>query len=120
MYILGLNCYGHESAASLIDSGEVIASAAEERFNRIKLSGTFPRNAIQYCLSVRNITMEDVDYVTFFYNPFVCLPQWISHSIKYPRTLTNIKNACIFGVSALKLKQKIYESLYKDLTHKNH
>ena len=49
-YILGLSCYYHDSAASLICDGEIIKAVQEERFSRIKNDSSFPINAIKYCL----------------------------------------------------------------------
>ena len=34
MYILGISAFYHDSAACLIDDGEIIAAAQEERFTR--------------------------------------------------------------------------------------
>ena len=36
MYILGISAYFHNSAASLIRDGEVVAAVEEERFSRKK------------------------------------------------------------------------------------
>jgi len=48
--ILGLHVHGSQSSACIIDDVEVVAGAAEERFNRIKQSRAFPNQAIAYCL----------------------------------------------------------------------
>jgi len=49
--------------ASLFIDGKIVASAAEERFNRKKCSAGFPELAIKYCLSEAGIDFEDVDAV---------------------------------------------------------
>ncbi|MCX5694682.1 MAG: hypothetical protein NT014_06160, partial [Candidatus Omnitrophica bacterium] len=36
MYILGISCHYHDSAACLLKDGQVIAAAEEERFSRLK------------------------------------------------------------------------------------
>ena len=36
MYILGVSCLYHDSAACLIQDGKIIAAAQEERYTRIK------------------------------------------------------------------------------------
>jgi carbamoyltransferase len=63
---------GHDSAAALVIDGEVIAAAAEERFNRRKHSGAFPVNAINYCLAEAGLSLSDVDEIAhgFDYEPF--------------------------------------------------
>ena len=48
---------GHDSAAALVIDGEVVAAAAEERFNRKKHTGDFPINAINYCLSAAGLSV---------------------------------------------------------------
>ena len=68
MLILGLN-YSLDSAASLIQDGRILASAAEERFDRIKHTRAFPSGALNYCLSSQGIRdIRDVDAVAFFWN----------------------------------------------------
>ena len=69
MYILGVSCYYHDSAAALIRDGEVIAAADEERFSRKKHDFAFPREAIAYCLEEAGITSADLDYVVFYEKP---------------------------------------------------
>ena len=50
MYILGISCFYHDSAACLVKDGEVIAAASEERFTRKKHDYNFPKNACEYVL----------------------------------------------------------------------
>ena len=69
MYILGVSCYYHDSAAALIRDGEVVAAADEERFSRKKHDFAFPRDAIAYCLEEAGITSADLDYVVFYEKP---------------------------------------------------
>lgn len=63
---------GHDSAAALVMDGEIIAAAAEERFNLRKHSGDFPANAIRYCLSAGSAAIEDIDEIAhaFDYSPY--------------------------------------------------
>ena len=35
-YILGISCFYHDSAASLLKDGEIVAAVQEERFSRKK------------------------------------------------------------------------------------
>ena len=50
MYILGISAYYHDSAACLVQDGEIVAAAQEERFTRKKHDPGFPRRAVEYCL----------------------------------------------------------------------
>jgi carbamoyltransferase len=59
---------GHDSAAALIVDGEIVAAAAEERFNRQKHSGAFPIGAIRYCLKEAGIKLEEIDEIAHGFN----------------------------------------------------
>ena len=71
MYILGISAYYHDSGAALIKGEEIIAAAQEERFTRKKQDPDFPKNAISYCLKEAGITIDEVDYITFYDKPFI-------------------------------------------------
>jgi carbamoyltransferase len=63
---------GHDSAAVLVVDGNIIAAAAEERFNRQKHSARFPFHAIRFCLEQGGLRLEDVDEIAhcFDYTPY--------------------------------------------------
>ncbi len=71
MYILGISCYYHDSAACLLKDGEIVAAAQEERFTRVRHDQEFPTQAIKYCLRQAGITIDDVAYVGFYDKPLV-------------------------------------------------
>jgi carbamoyltransferase len=71
MRILGISAFYHDSAAALIDNGDIIAAAQEERFTRKKHDSGFPEHAIRYCLEEANVKLSDVDYVAFYDKPFL-------------------------------------------------
>ena len=71
MRILGLSAYYHDSAAALIDDGHVVAAAQEERFTRRKHDASFPKNAIDYCLSEAQVAISNLDAVVFYEKPFL-------------------------------------------------
>ena len=70
MYILGISCFYHDSAAAILKDGIIIAAAEEERFSRIKHDSGFPRHAVDFCLEFAGITTKDLDYVVFYEKPF--------------------------------------------------
>lgn len=76
MKILGISALYHDSAASLIIDGEIIAAAQEERFTRIKHDLNMPVNAISYCLKEGRILAEDIDIVIFYDNPLLTLDRY--------------------------------------------
>ena len=63
---------GFDAAAALVTKNGIQASAAEERFTREKATGSFPVNAIQFCLQAANLSHQDVDYIAhnFDYEPY--------------------------------------------------
>ena len=71
MYILGISAFYHDSAACLLQKGEIIAAAQEERFTRKKHDPAFPHNAIKYCLDEAGIEGGKIDYIVFYEKPFV-------------------------------------------------
>ena len=77
MYILGISAFYHDSAACLIDDGEIIAAAQEERFTRIKYDANFPVNAITYCLAEVNLTPDKIDTSSLPPMAYTCLPNLV-------------------------------------------
>lgn len=71
MYILGISCYYHDSAAVLLKDGQLIAASEEERFSRIKHDFSFPKQSIHFCLRKAGIRPEDLSYVVFYEKPFL-------------------------------------------------
>jgi len=69
--ILGISAFYHDSAASIIVDGEIIAAAQEERFTRIKHDSNYPFNAIQFVLKFSKIKLSEVDSIVFFEKPFL-------------------------------------------------
>lgn len=71
MKILGISAFYHDSAAALIENGEIIAAAQEERFTRKKHDPAFPNHAIQYCLEEGNIELDQLDAIVFYDKPLL-------------------------------------------------
>lgn len=72
--VLGLSFYYHDSAAALVQSGHVVAAAAEERFCRRKHTNEFPRLAIEYCLETGGFrSINELDAIVFYEKPAVKL-----------------------------------------------
>jgi len=66
MYILGISCYYHDSAAAVLKDGQVIAAVEEERFSREKNDDGFPKLAIDYCMKEAGITGKDLACIAFY------------------------------------------------------
>ena len=71
MIILGISCYFHDSSAVIVQDGNLICAAEEERFSRKKHDFGFPEKAIEFCLEKSGIKASEIDYVVFFEKPFL-------------------------------------------------
>lgn len=65
MIVLGLNAYGHDAAAVLLADGVPLFAASEERYDRVRHSGAFPRGAIAAALQHAGLRPGDIDLVAF-------------------------------------------------------
>ena len=104
MNILGISAYYHDSAAALVQNGDIVAAAQEERFTRIKHDPNFPIKAVEYVLSEGGITVDDIDILAFYDKPL----------IKFERLLKCYLNLSPIGIRSfmmampLWLKQKLH------------
>lgn len=71
MKILGISAFYHDSAASIVVNGEIIAAAQEERFTRKKHDPGFPTNAINFCLEYSGLELKDLDAIVFYDKPLL-------------------------------------------------
>jgi carbamoyltransferase len=71
MNILGISAFYHDSAAALIQNGNIIAAAQEERFTRKKHDPAFPAQAAKFCLEFAGLTLDDIDAVVFYDKPLL-------------------------------------------------
>jgi carbamoyltransferase len=69
--ILGISAFYHDSAATILMDGKIMAAAQEERFTRKKHDANYPFNAIEFVLDFANIKLSDVDQIIFFEKPFL-------------------------------------------------
>ncbi len=109
MNILGISAYYHDSAAVLLQGGQLVAAAQEERFSRLKNDAAFPRCAVSFCLGRGGLDCSDLDAVIFYDKPIVkferilktflrvapggytmfrqALPAWMKEKLWLPRIL---------------------------------
>ena len=71
MRILGISAFYHDSAAAVVEDGNIISAAQEERFSRKKHDSRFPKHAIDYCLTAAGRKLGDIDFVAFYDKPFL-------------------------------------------------
>ena len=93
MYTLGISCYYHDSAASLLKDGKVLAAVEEERFSRKKFDDGFPKMAIDWCLKEAKISPENIDSVAFYDKPVLKFERLLDNYIAVaPRGLYSFLN----------------------------
>lgn len=83
MNILGISAFYHDSAACIVQDGDIVAAAQEERFTRKKHDFHFPANVIRYCLEEAAITHQDIDYVAFYDKPFLKFERILETYLNY-------------------------------------
>jgi carbamoyltransferase len=71
MRILGISAFYHDSAAALVEDGNIVSAAQEERFSRKKHDSRFPKHAVDYCLTEAGRKLGDIDFVAFYDKPFL-------------------------------------------------
>ncbi len=69
--ILGISAFYHDSAACIVQDGEILACAQEERFTRKKHDARFPSNAVRFCLEYTGTSLEELSAVVFYDKPLV-------------------------------------------------
>jgi len=69
--ILGISAFYHDSAATILVDGKIIAAAQEERFTRKKHDSSYPFNAVEFVLNFSNLKLIDVDQIIFYEKPFL-------------------------------------------------
>lgn len=121
MYILSFKT-GHDPAACLLEDGLIIAAVEEERFVRVKHAADyFPERAIRYCLSLRALKLDDVDYIVFaraknlatffrvaFY--FISRPPRNLTELRYVLSLLKVQ---LKGVIAAAFGKAPYQQIFK-------
>ena len=82
-YILGISAYYHDAAAALLEDGNIIAAAQEERFTRKKHDPSFPMKSVEYCFEKAGIRADDVDIVAFYDKPFIKFERLLETYLAY-------------------------------------
>ena len=116
MYILGISAFYHDSAACLIDDGEIIAAAQEERFTRIKYDANFPVNAITYCLDEVNLKPDKIDYIVFYDKPFLKFERLLETYLAFaPRGFQNFVTSVPIWVKEKLFQKSLITKTLRDL-----
>jgi len=109
--VLGVSAFYHDSAAALVEDGEIVAAAQEERFTRKKHDAGFPEKAIAYCLDTAGVPLADIDYVAFYDKPFLKFERLLETYLAFaPRGFKSFAQAMPIWI-----KEKLFQ---KDLLRK--
>ena len=113
MKILGISCFYHDSAATILIDNEIIAAAQEERFTREKHTPDFPSNSIRFCLEETGLKIEELDAVVFYDKPIVKFERLIStfYQVAPKGLIPFIKSIPIWLKEKLFLRKLIYDNL---------
>lgn len=92
--ILGISAYYHDSAASLVVDGRIVAAAQEERFTRVKHDSAFPIRAIQACLAQAGLDLADIDHVGYYEKPLLKFDRLLETYLSFaPRGFRSFRKA---------------------------
>lgn len=92
--ILGISAYYHDSGATLLHDGEILAAAQEERFTRIKHDASYPEHAIAYCLSQAGKKLSDLEHIVFYEKPFLKFERLLETYMAFaPRGISSFRKA---------------------------
>ncbi len=101
MKVLGINSYFHCSAAAVVDDGNVLAAAKEERMIRKKFASEYPFQAIDFCLKKAGLKLQDIDCITFPVDLAIYLEHLNSSQISSLRYRGELGYAIADGLTAI-------------------
>ena len=111
--ILGISAFYHDSAATILINGKIIAAAQEERFTRKKHDSSYPFNAVEFVLKKAKLKLSDIDNIIFFEKPFLKFERLLETYVAFaPR---GFKSFCM--AMPIWLKDKLFQKkiLLKEL-----
>ena len=111
--ILGISAFYHDSAATILVDGKIVAAAQEERFTRKKHDSSYPFHAIEFVLKYANLKLNDIDQIVFFEKPFLKFERLLETYVAFaPRGFMSFCKAM-----PVWLKDKLFQKkmLFKEL-----
>ena len=104
MNILGLNYGGHDTSACITIKGKVVAACEQERYDYVKHSRNFPMEAINDCLKIAKLKMNEIDLVSFSNDPYLQIRE------KYIKLATNNNDRVDFLINDFERIKKLSET----------
>ena len=113
-YILGISAFYHDSAATLLNDGKIIAAAQEERFTRIKHDSNYPYNSIEFVLNFANLKLSDIDKIVFYEKPFLKFERLLETYVAFaPRGFAQFIKAMPLWLNEKLFQKKMLKDLLK-------
>ena len=107
MIVLGLNIFHANASAVILVNGKVEFAIEEERINRIKNSGGFPKNSIIECLKYLKINLSDIDYIVINTNHSALIFNKILFGLRNIINFSSLKSKLLQYKNRLNLKKEI-------------
>jgi len=113
--ILGISAFYHDSAATIVLDGKIVAAAQEERFTRIKHDSSFPNNAVEFVLKFSNLKLSDVDHIVFYEKPFLKFERLLETYVAFaPRGFAQFVKAMPIWLRDKLFQKKMLLNLLKE------
>jgi len=112
--ILGISAFYHDSAATVLVDGKIIAAAQEERFTRKKHDSDYPFNAVEFVLKYSNIKFKDLDQIVFFEKPFLKFERLLETYVAFaPKGFNQFLKAIPIWLKEKLFQKKMLMDLFK-------
>ena len=106
MKVLGISPLDKDSTVAIVEDGEILFAAGEERFSRTKQQDGFPQLALEAALEYTGLQLQDFDLVCY---PFLT---WENEQKLFHKNLEDEK-AFIKGFQPTDLSRQVKEALEK-------
>ena len=114
--VLGISAFYHDSAASILINGKLVAAAQEERFTRLKHDKSYPYNAIEFVLQYAKVKFSEIDAIVFFEKPFLKFERLLETYVAFaPRGFVSFCKAM-----PIWLKEKLFQKNFLINKFKDH
>ncbi len=115
MKILGISCFYHDSAASILIDNKIVAAVQEERFTRKKNTPEFPINSIKFCLEETGLKLHELDAIVFYDKPIIKFERLISsyYAVAPKGLISFLKSIPIWIKDKIYLKRLLYNEFKK-------
>ena len=113
--ILGISAFYHDSAATILIDGVIVAAAQEERFTRKKHDSSYPFNAVEFVLNFSKLKLADVDHVIFYEKPFLKFERLIETYVAFaPKGFKSFSKAMPIWLNEKLFQKKLILNHLKD------